>query len=583
MPSDQNKPVYEVVAGSPTWGRLYRLACEATAQLAFRTIRMAVSNKGQNPQKACIVDRLRSYLIAELPTTILRDVLDLCLIQDHFRCHHNPTECIALELWRVFYHEKFSDVQISHHAFAFPKTTNYPDIVGNVKILLEMLKTASNDMRDCPEIIEGVVPNFYRDEPPPSKKMLRKNTSSTTQTMSFKLELKQCEVGCVLQDTLVDCLANLGPRASQLRSLELPGLGSDDLLAVVARNCENLEILNIQGSREAVTDRGFARFVKKMSPGAKKKLTQLDISRCMLTQVTLVHLQDLTGLKDLRFCTRILDEINYSCDGSSVVQNESGETFLLDNVALPNVERVTVEHENQVQVSINKVMSYLKHVFPKARQVALTNCIACELHVTLTQQPTNITYMRQHIHTLELISADYFIFPRLVYPCPNLEALNIEKPTNDVFNIDAQNVPFLYGNTIPFINLKHLKLSRISLTNLSHFLSRSSNLKRFKVTNIGRRERPRWTDERIRQILPPKSVPNLEEFHVSCLPREGFSSESSHRFLQLTQSTVHYLTENFQNLKTISGIESWNPKETSWDQVSSYLNRAECKFAVISL
>ena len=66
-----------------------------------------------------------------------------------------------------------------------------------------MLKTASNDMRDCPEIIEGVVPNFYRDEPPPSKKMLRKNTSSTTQTMSFKLELKQCEVGCVLQVRLI--------------------------------------------------------------------------------------------------------------------------------------------------------------------------------------------------------------------------------------------------------------------------------------------------------------------------------------------------------------------------------------------
>ena len=101
--------------------------------------------------------------------------------------------------------------------------------------------------------------------------------------------------------------------------------------------------------------------------------------------------------------------------------------------------------------------------------------------MTLTQQPTNITYMRQHIHTLELISADYFIFPRLVYPCPNLETLHIEKPTNDVFNIDAQNVPFLYGNTVPFINLKHLKLSRISLTNLSHFLSKSSNLKRFKV------------------------------------------------------------------------------------------------------
>lgn len=187
------------------------------------------------------------------------------------------------------------------------------------------------------------------------------------------------------------------------------------------------------------------------------------------------------GLKDLKFCTRLLDEINFSCDGSSVVQNEAGEFFGLEKVALEHVERVTVEHENQVQVSINKVMSYLKHVFPRASQVALTNCIACELHVTLTQQPTNITYMRQHIHTLELISADYFIFPRLVYPCPNLESLAIEKPTNDVFNIDAQNVPFLYGNTVPFSNLKQLKLSRISLTNLSHFLSKSSNLKRFKV------------------------------------------------------------------------------------------------------
>lgn len=580
MPTDQIKPVYEVVAGSPTWGRLYRLACEATAHLALRTIKMAVSNKGQNPRKADIVDKLRSYLSAELPTTILRDVLDLCLAQDRFRCHHNPTECIALELWRVFYNDKFTDVQISHHAFAFPKTTNYPDIVGNVETLLEMLKKTDDEHEAQDEDFAAHRVNWL---PPPSKRAL-KSTSSATQAMSFKLELKQCEVGCVLQDTLVDCLSNLGPsRAGHLRSLELPGLGSDDLLAVVAKNCYNLEVLNIQGSREAVTDRGFADFVKKATPGLKNKLATLDISRCMLTQVTLVHLQQLTGLRDLRFCTRILDEINYSCDGSSVVQNESGDWTSLENVALDHVESVRVEHENQVQVSINKVMTYLKHVFQRAKQVALTNCIACELHVTLTQQPTNITYMRQHIHTLELISADYFIFPRLVYPCPNLESLNIEKPTNDVFNIDAQNVPFLYGNTIPFINLKHLKLSRISLTNLSHFLSKSSNLKRFKVTNIGRRERPRWTDERIRQILPPKSVPNLEEFHVSCLPQEGFSSESSHRFLQLTQSTVHYLTGNFPHLQRISGIESWNPKDTSWDLLSSYLNKSECKFAVISL
>ena len=124
-----------------------------------------------------------------------------------------------------------------------------------------------------------------------------------------------------------------------------------------------------------------------------------------------------------------------------------------------------------------------QHLFKSLGLYLKKNCIwfSFQLHVTLNQQPTNLTYMRQHIHTLELISADYFIFPRLVYPCPNLESLNIEKPTNDVFNIDAQNVPFLYGNTVPFINLKHLKMSRISLTNLSHFLSKSSNLKRFKV------------------------------------------------------------------------------------------------------
>ena len=48
-------------------------------------------------------------------------------------------------------------------------------------------------------------------------------------------------------------------------------------------------------------------------------------------------------------------------------------------------------------------MASLRCVFPIARHVELTNCIACELHVTLTQQPTNITYMRQHIHTLDLV------------------------------------------------------------------------------------------------------------------------------------------------------------------------------------
>ena len=86
-------------SGAPTWGRLYRLATEATASLALRTIKLAVSNKGQNPNKTNIVENLRSYLGSELPTTILRDVLDVSLSQDRFRCHHNPTECVALELW----------------------------------------------------------------------------------------------------------------------------------------------------------------------------------------------------------------------------------------------------------------------------------------------------------------------------------------------------------------------------------------------------------------------------------------------------------------------------------------------------
>lgn len=245
---------------------------------------MANANKGQNPQKCYILEELRSYLSSELPSTIMRDVLTLCLSQDRFRCHHNPTECMALELWRVFYDDKFNDVQISHHAFAFPKTTNYPDIVGSVETLLDMVKAGRQRCIDA--------------EPPPSK-MIR-NTSSlsstmTTQTLSFKLELKQCEIGLILQDKLVDCMSNLRSRSAMIRSLELPGLGSDELLSVIARFCHNLEVLNIQGSREAVTDRGFARYVKQASPEAKTKLMQLNISRCMLTQVTLVHLQELTG------------------------------------------------------------------------------------------------------------------------------------------------------------------------------------------------------------------------------------------------------------------------------------------------
>ena len=120
------------------------------------------------------------------------------------------------------------------------------------------------------------------------------NVHHATHGLSFKLELKQCEIGCVLQDTLVECLAKMS-RAPYLVSLELPGLGSDELLGVIANYCENLEVLNIQGSREAVTDRGFSRYVQESGNKAKRTLRQLDVSRCMLTQVTLVHLQELIG------------------------------------------------------------------------------------------------------------------------------------------------------------------------------------------------------------------------------------------------------------------------------------------------
>jgi hypothetical protein len=125
------------------------------------------------------------------------------------------------------------------------------------------------------------------------KEQQQKKTIATT--TSFKLELKHCEVGCFLQDKVVACVANLARAHAPLRVLELPGLGSDELLHVIALYCTNLEVLNVQGSREAVTDAGFAKFVKTASPKAKTRLAQLNVSRCMLTQVALVHLQALTG------------------------------------------------------------------------------------------------------------------------------------------------------------------------------------------------------------------------------------------------------------------------------------------------
>ena len=168
--------MFELFLGTPTWGKLYRLASEATAKLTYRVINTVSFNKANNSShhphhggihtnrgnpnlinKCQALNHLRLYLTSELPSTILLDVLELCLSWDHFRCHHNPTECLALELWRVFYHDKLTDIHISHHAFAFPKTTNYPDIVTNVQRLLEMLRESPLDQLWVREIKKMII------------------------------------------------------------------------------------------------------------------------------------------------------------------------------------------------------------------------------------------------------------------------------------------------------------------------------------------------------------------------------------------------------------------------------------------
>ena len=63
----------------------------------------------------------------------------------------------------------------------------------------------------------------------------------------------------------------------------------------LALNCKNLEVLNVAGSREQISDFGFARYVETATPEARSKLRQLDISRCMLSQHVLVIMQALTG------------------------------------------------------------------------------------------------------------------------------------------------------------------------------------------------------------------------------------------------------------------------------------------------
>jgi hypothetical protein len=71
-------------------------------------------------------------------------------------------------------------------------------------------------------------------------------------------------------------------------------------------------------------------------------LRQLDISNCMVTQQVLPYMRRLTGLRDLRISNRVLDDVAYSCDGQTD----------FSDLALTQVDKVAVEHENAVQVQI---------------------------------------------------------------------------------------------------------------------------------------------------------------------------------------------------------------------------------------
>ena len=306
-------PVYEVVSGQPTWGRLYRLASEATAHMAINSIVRAIKTEGRCTVKCeTALSQLSNHLNTELPAAIVRDVLNLCLARDRFRCHHNPTDCLALELWRVFYNPKFTDISVVHHEFAFPKTTNYPEIIQNLEYLFSQVSDslthprstgekefenglfATNEIRSEEKDIqyelidedpyskslklntgEVVIQNKltcvnsgqhtkdknsryqnsggcnifcercgkYKDveksklqQPTKGKSIYETKTgdkkNSFATISSFKLELKHCEVGCILQDQVVLCVTKL---ADGLRFLEIPGLGSDELLHVIGK------------------------------------------------------------------------------------------------------------------------------------------------------------------------------------------------------------------------------------------------------------------------------------------------------------------------------------------------------------
>lgn len=196
---------------------LVRLSCETTARLAIdavlRAIRDGGGRSGDKTDK--IFAQIRTYLHSELPTAVVKEVLDVCLARDRFRCHHNPTDCLALELWRVFYSEKFSEMSVSHHAFAFPKTTNYPDIILNLGSLLSHISTTTTTSTSASNVDNNnVVSVAFRRETRSAKKsergynnnLLSPNSNATIS--SFKLQLKQCDVGCYLQVTFLHILSS---------------------------------------------------------------------------------------------------------------------------------------------------------------------------------------------------------------------------------------------------------------------------------------------------------------------------------------------------------------------------------------
>ncbi len=336
--------VYEVKAGQPTWSRLSILAAEAVAQQATRAVNRAIRTYGRSgPGCVAALSQLRSHLYRELPAPTLREVLDRCVAKDRLRCHHNPTDCLALELWRVFYSDKLGpEVSVVHHEFAFPKTSNYPEIVQNLDRLLCLMTCPDEDEREADTSAAEEDEDLSPVAAPTTKTTNLMNNATMT---SFKLELKQCEVGFFVEDRLCALLSRL----TGLRALDVPGLASDRLLDVIALYCTNLEVLGVRGAREQVTDAGFARFVANAR--CRDSLRQLDLSRCALTQQSLLPLQRLQRLAELRVSTTMLDDISVACDGGAVlVQADTGEPWGLESLALPGVRTVTVENDSYVQV-----------------------------------------------------------------------------------------------------------------------------------------------------------------------------------------------------------------------------------------